>query len=326
LLSDAGLEPAPNRYFYRGGGSVERARQAAAETSRKLVLQHVYPPGILPPEAQWISPRLLCYLNNKANLEQLVPPEHVPPRKVVERAAFVEGSPPALPVVLKAASDQSSGGGAAVMICRTSADLTQVPQVFASCQRIVIESLLDIQRSPCLHFAVTRDGHVRYLGFADQDVTDAGKYRGNWMELGSSLPDAVVDPAREVVRRAAALGYRGIAGIDMVLLRDGRIYVLDLNFRVNGSTAAVLLAPALLEERGRQVMHLRGLKGVGSATELAAAARVAVDREQLIPLSLFDAVAAGYPNQPPILRALVLGASQDEVMAIEAELAVAGLM
>jgi hypothetical protein len=229
-------------------------------------------------------------------------------------------------VVLKAASDQSSGGGAAVMICRTSADLAQASLVFANCDRIVIESLLDIQRNPCLHFAVTREGRVRYLGFADQDVTDAGKYRGNWLELGSSLPDAVVDPAREVVRRAAALGYRGIVGIDMVVLRDGRIYVLDLNFRVNGSTAAVLLAPALLEERGRQVMHLRGFKGVGSANELAAAGRGAVDREQLVPLSIFDAVAAGYPNQPPILRALVLGASKEEVVAIEAELAASGIV
>jgi hypothetical protein len=169
------------------------------------------------------------------------------------------------------------------------------------------------------------DGRVRYLGFADQDVTDGGKYRGNWMQLGASLPTVVVEVAQDVVRRAAALGYRGIAGIDMVLSSDGRVYVLDLNFRVNGSTAAVLLSPALHEERGPCLMHLRGFKGAGSANEMALIARGAVARGQMIPMSLFDAEAAGHRGGVSILRALVLGPDRDAILAIESELAAAGL-
>jgi hypothetical protein len=131
--------------------------------------------------------------------------------------------------------------------------------------------------------------------------------------------------AQDVVRRAAALGYRGIAGIDMVLSSDGRVYVLDLNFRVNGSTAAVLLSPALHEERGPCLMHLRGFKGAGSANEMALIARGAVARGQMIPMSLFDAEAAGHRGGASILRALVLGPDRDAILAIESELAAAGL-
>ena len=60
------------------------------------------------------------------------------------------------------------------------------------------------------------------------------------------------------MRAAAARGYRGIAGIDVAFLEDGPPRVLDLNFRVNGSTAAAWLRSAVERERGAGSMRLRG--------------------------------------------------------------------
>ena len=325
LLVEAGLEPAATRFHYTAGGSVAAAKQAARLTRGKLVVQHVYPADELPTGTEWIAPDLLRYLNNKAKLAELTPAGHVPPRRIVDRATFFVQQPPALPVVLKAVTEQSTGGGAAVMICRTQADLATAALTFAQCEQLVIEELLDILRNPCLHFAVMPSGRVKYLGFAEQDVTENGKYRGNWIELDATLPREVVNIAQEVLQRAADLGYRGIAGVDMVVTRDGLIYVLDLNFRVNGSTAAVMLVPALLEDRGNQIAHLRSFKGKMTASAMVAAARSAVHRGQLVPMSLFDPILAGYSNQPPVLRAMVIGLSNDEVLAIEAELTASGL-
>ena len=59
--------------------------------------------------------------------------------------------------------------------------------MFEKCEQIVVEEVLEIVRNPCLNFAVMPDGEVRYLGFADQDISPEGKYRGNWIELESAL-------------------------------------------------------------------------------------------------------------------------------------------
>ena len=145
-------------------------------------------------------------------------------------------------------------------------------------------------------------GDVRFLGFADQDVTAEGKHRGNWIALGSSLPKSVIEVAAQPVRRAAALGYRGIAGIDVALTPPGETYVLDLNFRVNASTPAILLAPAIAEKRGGGVMHFRRIAGPDRADDLAAALTPHVEDGRIVPLNLFDARAADIRALPPARR------------------------
>ena len=45
----------------------------------------------------------------------------------------------------------------------------------------------------------------------------------------------------------------------------------------------------------------------------------------LVPLCLFDPQAAGYDGKPLSIQALILGASHDEVLATEAEIATSGI-
>jgi hypothetical protein len=326
LLASAGLALAQNRIHFRAGKALEAMAGAAAHGCTRLVLQHAFPPEALPADRYWIDPALLRYLNNKANLGALAPSGNLPQRVVVDREAFLSGKGQALPIVLKAASDQSSGGGSAITICRKSADLRTARQKFEKCEQIVAEQMLDTAQNPCLNFGVMRSGETRYLGYAEQDVTAEGEHRGNWMHLGSSLPEEVVDPALKVVRQAAEMGYRGFAGVDMVIARDGRIYVLDLNFRSNASTVPVLLAAAIRERLGAVTLRYRRFRGQGDAREMARTAKVFVKDERLIPLALFDAELAGYSNKAPALQALIVGASRCEVLATGKELATSGIV
>ncbi|HEY7005593.1 MAG TPA: hypothetical protein VH392_03840, partial [Sphingomicrobium sp.] len=320
LLALAGLEVGPSRIQFGAGEALDVIAEAAADPQRMLVFQHAYPGD--PLEARcWIDPNLLHYLNNKAKLAELVPGEHVPPREVVDRVGYFARGRHSLPVVLKVVTDQSNGGGCGVAMCSTEEAVRRAARMFESCDEIVVEQVLEIDRNPCLNFAVMPDGEVRYLGFAEQDISPEGKYRGNWIEFGSAIPQSAVEVAIEPVRRAGAMGYRGVVGVDLAFTREDRVYVLDLNFRLNGCTAMILLAPALKERGG--VMHFRRIQGSVGGDALAQAFTRYVGDGRAVPLSLFDPPTAGYASRPASVQALFLGQSREEVLAMEAEIEVA---
>lgn len=324
LLALAGIDVAPNRIHFRAGGHMNALAEAARDPSLKLVLQHAYPEDSWPTERCWIDPALLMALNNKALLPDLVAPANLPERRVVDRADFFAGEP-RLPVVLKVVSSWSNGGGRGVVVCRTEADLERARRLFGGSDTVVVEEAIDIVANPCLNFAIMADGEVRYLGFAEQDVTAAGEHRGNWAEAGASLPQSAVDAAAVPVSMAAARGYYGYAGVDLAFARDGRLYVLDLNFRSNASTALVMMARAIAARGRGATMHLRRMQSERTAAELAKALTPDVRSGRLVPLSLFDAEAAGYRGRQASTRVLVVGESRAEILTIEAELAEAGI-
>lgn len=331
LLGEAGMSAPTTTHVYRTPDEAVRITRGLASGGTTVVLQHVYPDGELPSGATWVAPRLLSYLNNKANLAEVVAdPDFLPRRTVVDGASALAVA--ALPCVVKVASDDSNGGGAAVAICRTTADLTAAAGRFAGCDRLVVEELLDVDRCPCMHFAVMPDGQTQYLGFADQDITPEGRYRGNWLDFGRAgvLPREAVPAATAVARRAAAMGFRGIAGIDLAVLRDGRSLVIDLNFRVNGSTAAVLLARGIEATRPGVTMHYRTFLGRSDApaARLFDAAHDALRAGRFLPLGTFDPTAAGYgpgTGATPRVVGLTLGDSRDDCLHYEAELAKLGM-
>ena len=185
--------------------------------------------------------------------------------------------------------------------------------------------MLDIVGNPCLNFAVISPQDVRYLGSADQVVSPEGQHQGNWIDLETPLSPAVVEPAMEVVRRGAAMGYRGFVGVDMAVTRDDHVYVLDLNFRLNASTAALLLAPAIQDRLGAHVSHVHKFQRSGSAEEFARLLEPWVRSGELVPLAFFDAEAAGHPGQPTIVQAMIVNTSRAAVLETESRLAKLGI-
>jgi hypothetical protein len=327
LLADAGLRTGSSIHTYRDEeDAIEIAAELAA-SGRKIVVQHIYPDGVLNEGGMWIEGRLLSYLNNKANLAELVPAEHVARREVIAVEKFFDDGPTReLPVVLKVATELSTGGGADVAICRTGEELQAARARFAGCGRLVVERCESVVRDVCLHFAVMPNGTSQYLGFADQDIDENGRYRGNWISLGSKLPEEVVEIGLETVERGAKLGYRGLLGIDIVGTEDGRWVVMDLNFRVNGSSAAVLLAPSIHRMMGACLLHLRSFTCEGGFAKLVAIARTAQRSGRLIPLASLDTTLSAHVGRPARLSALVVGDSKAEAHQVEADLAASGLV
>ena len=324
LFELAGLQVAADLISFAAGADAEAVAGAIENRSEKIVLQHAFPKGVIPDERLWMDVEVLSYLNNKSNLTALVRPENLPDRRLADRQSYFE-TEQELPVVLKVVTQQSTGAGKGVAVCRDQPDLREAALLFRHCEQIVAETFLDIVDNPCLNFAAMSDGSVRYLGFAEQIVTPEGKHRGNWIDLDATLPEEVIEAAAEPVRRGATLGYSGIAGIDVAITRDGRIVVLDLNFRINASTPALLLGAAISERQGATTMHFRKMQGDFGAKSLADKMTPFVADGRIVPVTLFDADAAGYRDKPSSALVLVAGHSRDDVLATEAELASRGV-
>jgi hypothetical protein len=79
-----------------------------------------------------------------------------------------------------------------------------------------------------------------------------------------------------------------MAGIDVAFPEDGPPRVLDLNFRVNGSTAAAWLRGSIERREGVESMRLRSWACERGFRDLLRIARRAMERRTLIPLCLYD--------------------------------------
>lgn len=326
LLRDAGFDIPRVVFRYSAVTDYLHKLKNLYNERRKIVLLHVHPASELPPEACWVKPETLSFLNNKANLATLVSPRHVPTRRMLMPSRLViELSSHRFPLVVKAATDESSGGGVDVIICRTSRDLKRATVLFQSCARVVIEEFLPIKRNLCLNYAATAEGMINYLGCAEQLSDAQGKYQGNWIDATTMAPPLAIEIGTRVVAAGFALGYYGCVGIDMALLEDDRIVVFDLNFRVNGSTAALLLAESVQRTSGRTVLRFRPLQGSGTCRDLFNSAYAAIHKGIFLPFSSYDPEAGGYPRTRPRMTGLILGNTREEVEEHERELSTMGL-
>lgn len=326
LLRDAGFDIPRVVFRYSTATDYLRKLKNLYKNKRKIALLHVHPASELPPEACWVKPETLSFLNNKANLATLVNPCHVPMRQMLMPSRLIaELLPHRFPLVVKATTDESSGGGVDVVICRTSRDLKRAAALFQSCAHVVIEELLPIKRNLCLNYATTAEGIINYLGCAEQ-VSDAqGKYQGNWIDATAIAPPLAIEIGIRVATAGFALGYYGCVGIDMAVLEDSRIMVFDLNFRVNGSTAALLLAESVHCTLGQTVLRFRALQGSGTYRDVLNSSYAAIHKGVFLPLSSYDPEVGGHPKTRPRMTGLILGKTREEVKKHEHELSAMGL-
>lgn len=317
LLAAAGLPQAETLLTYASEAEYRQRIAAVIASGRPLVVQHVHRAREIPASSHLVPRRVLAFLNNKGNLGELVPSEAVPSRRLMAPKALLEPTvdPRWRPVAVKAVTDRTSGGGVAVVLARSPRDLVRAARKFAGCRQVVVEEFLHFQRTFCLNFVLAWDGRILYLGAGEQVVTRDGAYRGNWFGSGRQPPVEAIEFGHEIMRRAAGRGYRGFAGIDVGVLPGGRVKVFDLNFRLNGSTKALLFSRGVQEAfAGPSWSLLTGLQARGSFPHACDVAREAVGRGIFVPLATYDPSAVPGAVARPALSGLVLGWSRRGVL------------
>ncbi len=328
LLRDAGFQITATPVTYRDPDDRYTQLVRFAEQGIIVIDQHVQPDASLRPGPTWIDSSLLSWLNNKGNLAELVPVFCLPERILCDPSLFDAETlqQHALPLLIKVASDETSGGGLSVRLCHTATDVARALATFSGCERIVIEDYIPMAKNFCVNYAVAANGMVSYIGTTEQIIDAQCGYLGNWLGPDVAPPAALIDAAGEIVASAARLGYRGFAGMDAALTGDGSFYIYDLNFRFNGSTTPLLIHDAVARRAGLPSAEFRIWRYAGSFGDMLRAARDLMDTGCFVPFGTFDPAAMGATGAAPTMAGLLLGESRDDIVEQRRRLKSAGLV
>ena len=338
LAPAAATQPAARRLFAAAGlslpGHAEPYRDEAEARAvmarwvaegRRLAEIYPLPAGWVPEAAHLVPPALLARLNSKAHLAELVPAPLRPERVVLPRGALGAALEvlPGAAVALKIATSIGNGAGTDVMLCRDQAERQAALDHLASETRpyeaLVVERLEDFADLWCAGFAVLDDA-VRWLGASRHRLNERGLQSGNVMGAGRELPPAGRAAVEALAAAAGQLGYRGLAGCDLGLTRDGRLLIFDLNFRLNASTAMLLLQPAAAARSGLPAAINLAVAAPLEADELARRLLPWVEDGRLVPTRVLDFRLLPSRAAQASVTGFLLG--RDEADCLEREAAV----
>lgn len=309
-ISDCGLKLPDSVLPYTTRGEYLDHMAACISTGQKAVTTFPTPDGLFEDAAYLVAPRIQRWLNQRCSLPALVPADHLPPRRLVEGAEQIDAALKSLrlPAVVKAADSAGASGGAGVAIARAARHRRRALRRFADCSAVVIEDFIPARTNICVQVAVLPDASVQLIGVSAQICSPGGLYMGSLAGPDIKQPSGAADLALTMGARAAALGFRGVAGFDMLETADGRLFAIDLNFRPNGSTPLLLVLSGLGSERG--LPHARFVLCTSADRLDKALSRLGADFSAgwLLLTGAFDDQSA-----PPRLRLVVLAETPQQL-------------
>ncbi len=225
-----------------------------------LKLVYFYPPSptLDANEGLLVPISLYNTINNKSCIHEFVDKKYIPKRRIIpaEEIGKLITEPPGNPVYIKAGVQGACGFGVGVEYCTDATAWRTAITAYQSRQSelssLVIEEAIDVATCWCLGVSIMED-HCQYLGGSIQLFNKPGKQSGNRIDPNFAIPDEAVRLALSIANIAHQRGYRGIAGFDIGVNRSNRLFVFDLNFRLNGSTAQLLIHDAASMRIGAQV-------------------------------------------------------------------------
>jgi len=327
LLEKASLEVAPYLYVYRTEKEYEDLLNSLSRKKKKIVFNHAHPEDEMEHERYWISPNLLVYLNNKANLNEIVPSDNIPLRKITPLSQIkkVINEFAKLPLVIKAATNHPTGAGRDVIICRNTKDIDRACNYFSTSQNVVVEDFIEINKNFNIQFAATRLGHIIYLGASEQINTPAGNYSGNWLFKDKEPPKSVVELGRKIMKHACRLGFFGVGGFDIAISKDNRVLAIDLNFRLNGSTPALLMKDSIMRCHNASVLLFRTWKAVVNWNRFFSICKELIESKYLVPIAIYNPLANPFSGPGAMLSGILTGTSKKDILNKQLQLEKSGL-
>jgi hypothetical protein len=174
----------------------------------------------------------------------------------------------------------------------------------------------------CVQFYVNKAGEITLIGVTQQLVSPEGNYLGGWIDYTNDLSQ-FHQMITAVGGYAHQQGYFGVIGFDVLENRDGQLYSIDANFRINGSTPLCLQRHPLLKLNKTIAKYSGDYRMEGTLDTILTCLKPQLDRKDFLILSALEKVKYGKIYTE--IYGIVTGETLEEMQQIEQKLNRQGL-
>jgi ATP-grasp domain len=187
---------------------------------------------------------------------------------------------------------------------------------------IVSEFVENALENYCVQFYVSKTGQITLIGTTRQLVTSEGNYLGGLINYRYDTKK-FFEMIAAIGRYAHQQGYFGVIGFDVLENQEGQLYVIDANFRVNGSTPLCLQRHTLLNKGKEVAKYSSDYHMDGTLESILVNLKPELERKDLMILSALEKVKYGKIYTE--IYGIVTGETIDEMQHIEQKLHQKGL-
>ena len=170
----------------------------------------------------------------------------------------------------------------------------------------------------CVQFYVSKAGEITLIGTTTQLVTPEGNYLGGLIHYRQTDMSKFFEMIAAIGQYAHQQGYFGVIGFDVLEDKDGQLYAIDANFRVNGSTPLCLQRHTLLGLGKEVAKYSSDYRMDGTLDSILVTLKPELERKDFIILSALEKVKYGkiYTD----IYGIVAGETIEEMQHIEQNL------
>ncbi|MEW5859000.1 MAG: ATP-grasp domain-containing protein [Cyanobacteriota bacterium] len=188
---------------------------------------------------------------------------------------------------------------------------------------IVSEFVKDTVQNYCVQFYINKAGNITLIGTTSQLVTPEGNYLGGLIHYRETDMSRFFEMIAAIGQYAHQQGYFGFIGFDVLEDKDGQLFAIDVNFRVNGSTPLCLQRHVLLGLGKEVAKYSSDYRMNGTLDSILVTLKSELDRKDFIILSALEKVKYGKIYTE--IYGIVTGETIDQMQQIEQNLQDKGL-
>jgi hypothetical protein len=253
-------------------------------------------------------PKYQTYNLHEVNLESIQLPEQFPYLIKASHGLSGEGT-----YIIKSASDLNY----CLQEVRKYLEIKLLDTI------IVSEFVKNEVQNYCVQFYVSKTGNIRLIGTTSQLVTPEGSYLGGLIHYRETDMSRFFEMIAAIGKYAHQQGYFGVIGFDVLEDKDGQLYIIDANFRVNGSTPLCLQRHTLLGLGKEVAKYSSDYRMDGTLDSILVTLKPELERKDFMILSALEKVK--YGNIYTEIYGIVTGETLEEMQHIEQKLQAKGL-
>ncbi|MBL1174760.1 ATP-grasp domain-containing protein [Pantanalinema sp. GBBB05] len=287
----------------------------------------LFPFDQLLPEKHAVHPDTHYRLLSKATLAQLGVPCPIYQTYELNQIDLEQIQLPSnYPYLIKTSHGLSGEG---TYIIRSSSDLNYCLEELKKYLRIhLLETIIVSEfvkyevHNYCVQFYINKAGEITLIGVTQQLVSPEGNYLGGLIDYTNDL-SKFSQMILAVGQYAHQHGYFGVIGFDVLEDRDGNLYAIDANFRINGSTPLCLQRHVLLKHDKAIAKYSSDYRMEGTLDSILITLKSELERKDFLILSALEKVKYGKIYTE--IYGIVTGKSLQDMQQIEQGLSSKGL-